>query len=48
VRVVFRVKTNRGNDDEDYGAVAGYVGHSGAAIIDSVNITMAAQPRRLR
>lgn len=40
VRVVFRVKTNRGNDDEDYGAAAGFTsGTRGAAIIDNVNIT---------
>ena len=41
VRLVFRVKTNRGNDDEDYGAVAGFTsGTRGAAIIDNVSATM--------
>ncbi len=40
VRVVFRVKTNRGSDDEDYGAAKAFTsGTRGAAIIDNVSVT---------
>ena len=38
VRIVFRVKTNRGSDDEDY-AISGFTSHTrGAAIVDDVMI----------
>ena len=39
VRVVFRVKTNRGNDDEDYAATGFTSRTRGAAILDNVAIT---------
>jgi hypothetical protein len=40
VRLLFRVKTNRGSDDEDYGAMAAFTsGTRGAAIIDNVTVT---------
>jgi hypothetical protein len=41
VRLVFRVKTNRGSDDEDYGApAAAFTSRTrGAAIIDDVSVT---------
>ena len=40
VRLVFRVKTNRGSDDEDYGAARSFnSGTRGAAIIDNVTLT---------
>jgi hypothetical protein len=39
VRIVFRVKTNRGNDDEDNG-LSGFTSRTrGAAIIDDVSVT---------
>ncbi|TMQ71784.1 MAG: hypothetical protein E6K80_04550 [Candidatus Eisenbacteria bacterium] len=40
IRVVFRVKTNRGGDDEDYGASRAFTsGTRGAAIVDNVSLT---------
>jgi hypothetical protein len=40
VRLVFRVKTNRGSDDEDYGAAAAFTSNTrGAAIVDNVTVT---------
>ena len=40
VRLVFRIKTNRGFDDEDFGFAQSYSSQTrGAAIIDDVSVT---------
>jgi hypothetical protein len=39
MRLVFRVKTNRGSDDENQGSSGFNSGGAGAAIIDDVNVT---------
>ncbi len=39
VRIVFRVKTNRGSDDENTGNLAFSSGGAGAAIVDEVSIS---------
>ena len=40
VRLVFRVKTNRGNDDEDYAVANSFTSQTrGAALVDAVSLT---------